>query len=285
MPLAEGKNMHQRPGRVTSPSPSPNIRRGDRKNLSANVNVRSNRKIIFALWLGEGTEKIPRAQLSERHLCSLPRKDDYNYSASGPTRDSRRMATIPTIFFFQQFARVCAQRVVRSVAIVALALLACPPGSAGAFPWSVDMFRGDAVQPMAESPRVMPANTLPTGGERPRSTAASRKLQNPLAALPKNVEEGGKLYSVYCSVCHGPGGRGDGPVRFILRTPPADLTSHRVVLLKDGSIYGTIRNGTQIMPSYGDALTPAERWRIVLFVRAMQQKSDVANSSPTGSAQ
>jgi mono/diheme cytochrome c family protein len=157
-------------------------------------------------------------------------------------------------------------------------LLASNPRNAGAFPWSIDMFRGDAVQPMAEAPRVMPPDTQPTDGERPRSTAASRKLQNPLAALPNNVDEGRKLYSVYCSVCHGPGGHGDGPVRYLLRTPPADLTSHRVVLMKDGSIYGTIRNGTQIMPSYGDALTPAERWRIVLFVRDMQQKSAVTNA-------
>ena len=170
------------------------------------------------------------------------------------------------------------RRIPRRVAIVALVLLASNPRNAGAFPWSIDMFRGDAVQPMAEAPRVMPPDTQPTDGERPRSTAASRKLQNPLAALPNDVDEGRKLYSVYCSVCHGPGGHGDGPVRYLLRTPPADLTSHRVVLMKDGSIYGTIRNGTQIMPSYGDALTPAERWRIVLFVRDMQQKSAVTNA-------
>jgi hypothetical protein len=27
------------------------------------------------------------------------------------------------------------------------------------------------------------------------------------------------------------------------------------------------------MPSYGDALSPGERWRIVLFIRDLQQKS------------
>src|SRR5260370_34724978 len=106
----------------------------------------------------------------------------------------------------------------RPAAIAALVLLACNPRSAVAFPWSIDMFRGDPVQPMSEAPRVMPPDTLPVDGERPRSTAASRKLQNPLAAVPTDVEEGGKLYSAYCSVCHGAGGPGDGPSRFILRT-------------------------------------------------------------------
>jgi len=135
------------------------------------------------------------------------------------------------------------------------------------------MFRGAAVQPMDQAPRVMPPGTLPVDGERPRSTAACRRLPNPLAPVPANIEQGRKLYSLYCSVCHGPGGRGNGPVKFMLRTPPADLTSRRVLLMKDGSIYGTIRNGTQIMPSYGDALSPGERWRIVLFIRDLQQKS------------
>lgn len=145
------------------------------------------------------------------------------------------------------------------------------------------MFRGDAVQPMAEAPRVMPPGTLPVDGERARSTAASRRLQNPLPASPRDIEEGHKLYATYCSACHGLSGRGDGPVKFMLRTPPADLTSSRVALMKDGSIYATIRNGTQIMPLYGDALTPIERWRVVLFVRHLQQAGTEAEARSTSS--
>jgi mono/diheme cytochrome c family protein len=155
----------------------------------------------------------------------------------------------------------------------ALTYLIAHPFPAAAFPWSIDMFRGDAVQPMEQAPRVMPSGTLPIDGERPRSTAASRRLHNPIDPAPSDIQQGAKLYSTYCSVCHGSGGRGDGPVKFMLRTPAADLTSRRVILMKDGSIYGTIRNGTQIMPSYGDALSPLERWRIVLFIRSLQQKS------------
>ena len=97
-------------------------------------------------------------------------------------------------------------------------------------------------------------------------------------------QAGGKLYSLYCAVCHGPGGRGNGPVKFMLRTPPADLTSRRILLMKDGSIYGTIRNGTEIMPSYGDALSPNERWRIVLFIRDLQQRNTATGSVPPSHA-
>jgi mono/diheme cytochrome c family protein len=35
---------------------------------------------------------------------------------------------------------------------------------------------------------------------------------------------GRQFYERYCSACHGPDGKGHGPVASALRTPPADLT-------------------------------------------------------------
>ena len=166
-----------------------------------------------------------------------------------------------------------------AAAITSAALLACIAQAASGFPWSIDMFRGPAVQPMDQAPRSMPSGTLPVDGERARSTAASRKLQNPLAPGHADIEQGHRLYSAHCSACHGSAGRGNGPVKFMLRTPPANLVSKRVVLMKDGSIYGTIRNGTRIMPPYGDALSVTERWRIVLYIRVLQQKNAGTNTA------
>lgn len=214
----------------------------------------------------------PTSEL-ERGFSHVRRRVSSSLPSTG-----RSIAAAATLSFPRD-SRADIGRFLRRLAVVGLLLVAFAPERALAFPWSIDMFRSDAVQPMAEAPRVMPSDTLPIAGERPRSTAASRKLPNPLAATAKNIDDGKRLYSTYCAVCHGPRGHGDGPVRFMLRTPPADLVSHRVVVMKDGSIYGTIRNGTPIMPSYGDALTPDERWSIVLFIRLMQQKGAVANAS------
>jgi hypothetical protein len=36
---------------------------------------------------------------------------------------------------------------------------------------------------------------------------------------------GEALYTRYCASCHGPTGKGDGPVAASLRTPPTDLTT------------------------------------------------------------
>ena len=45
-------------------------------------------------------------------------------------------------------------------------------------------------------------------------------------------------------------------MRFLLRVPPADLTAGVAAQRTDGYIYATIRNGSIVMPSYADAMSP-----------------------------
>lgn len=59
-------------------------------------------------------------------------------------------------------------------------------------------------------------------------TAACDDRAAPQAAASSGPEdriaEGRKWYGSHCATCHGPEGRGDGPVAPALSTPPADLT-------------------------------------------------------------
>lgn len=43
-------------------------------------------------------------------------------------------------------------------------------------------------------------------------------------AESQRLEAGKQLFRRYCSACHGLDARGDGPLRPVLTTPPADLT-------------------------------------------------------------
>jgi mono/diheme cytochrome c family protein len=160
----------------------------------------------------------------------------------------------------------------RSLSALALlcAICALTAVRAYAFPWDIDMFRGPEVQPFAQAPRVMPPGTLPIHGEAPLSTVASIRLLNPFGPTRHALTEGRQLFETNCAPCHGTSGKGDGSVAFLLRVPPADLTAESVANMPDGFIYGTIRNGTIAMPSYGDALSPDERWNIVLAVRWLE---------------
>ena len=146
-------------------------------------------------------------------------------------------------------------------------------GAAGAFPWSIDMFRGATVQPMAQAPRVMPPGTMPVNGEAPMSREdSSTALHNPLKPTPAVLAAGKSLFDNSCAACHGADARGNGTVRFLLRVPPADLTAGVAAQRSDGYIYATIRNGSIVMPSYADAMSATERWQVVLYLRSLQKR-------------
>lgn len=123
---------------------------------------------------------------------------------------------------------------------------------------------------------AMPTGTLPrTGGEltpprEERDVAAKRP--NPVKATPESIARGKALFTIYCTPCHGAGAKGDGPVapKFI---PPPDLTNATLQRQRsDGYLQHVIGTGGAVMPAYGEALSPEERWDVVNFLRSIVQK-------------
>jgi mono/diheme cytochrome c family protein len=172
--------------------------------------------------------------------------------------------------------------------------------SAHAFPWSIDMFRGAAVQPLDVAPRVMPDGVLPVDGihydihpgqpadlpgaddqavPQMKLEAMTIKMHNPLQATPENLHHGEQLFVTNCSPCHGIGGAGDGSVVHLLVHKPANLMTGVSKNLPDGYIYGYIRNGGIWMPSYNDAMSSTERWQVVVYLRDLQGHYQGAQAS------
>jgi mono/diheme cytochrome c family protein len=117
-----------------------------------------------------------------------------------------------------------------------------------------------------------PAGTVPrSGGELvvARETYAARK--NPVSRGPESEARGKALFTIYCTPCHGPAGKGDGLVtpRFI---PPPDLAGPQIQARSDGHIAYYIGYGGAIMPAYGEALSVGERWDLVNYLRTLAQK-------------
>lgn len=102
---------------------------------------------------------------------------------------------------------------------------------------------------------------------------------NPVPADARSLENGRKSYQINCSVCHGPGGRGDGSaVKYGM--VPFPLTSPQTVARSDGYIWGMIRNGRGLMPTY-NRIPDTERWDIVNYVRGLQGRHQVV-TAPAG---
>lgn len=162
------------------------------------------------------------------------------------------------------------RRVSLLVAFVAVVLRLCV-GPAYGFPWSKDMKDQPSIKPQ-EAPRRPPAGTVPRDGwERPMTREEmGHTLTNPVPFTQQSVDNGRRLFGIYCTLCHGADGKGMGPVamKFI---PPPDLTLPFFQQKTDGYIYGTIRNGGPIMPAQGAVLSLRERWEIVNFLRSLQR--------------
>jgi mono/diheme cytochrome c family protein len=99
------------------------------------------------------------------------------------------------------------------------------------------------------------------------------------------VFHGQKMFNVYCAVCHGYTGGGDGLVNqrasaLVVKgsainggtswTTAKSLHDPAVVEQPVGKIFDTITNGRATMGPYGSRIQPEDRWAIVLYVKALQ---------------
>jgi mono/diheme cytochrome c family protein len=143
-------------------------------------------------------------------------------------------------------------------------------GRVAGYYYRTDMHEQPSIKPQ-EGPLPPVEGTVPVDGfERTmKRTAEADALVNPVVPTPETAPNGRRLYAIYCSVCHGVGGRGDGPVAPLFMTPP-DITSEEFVRVSDGFIYTVIRDGSGVMPPHYEQLSSTERWLIVNHLRSLQ---------------
>ena len=120
--------------------------------------------------------------------------------------------------------------------------------------------------------------TLPTGRMGPTETAMQKFLEAPAGV----AADGRRIYLHYCSACHGPYGKGDGPYAQSLRQQhnirPRDLTDTTYIGRKtDEELFAVISLGgghmgkSPYMPAWTVSLTPEQVKDVVSYVRAIGQ--------------
>jgi mono/diheme cytochrome c family protein len=94
---------------------------------------------------------------------------------------------------------------------------------------------------------------------------------NPISADQTSLQRGNELFQINCVVCHGTGGKGDGPIASKLLNKPFDLTSFPIHSITDGGIFFVISTGVPgKMPALNENLTVRERWDVVNYVRTLK---------------
>lgn len=158
---------------------------------------------------------------------------------------------------------------------------------------------GDSAEPQANATADRQANEQNAGAQPPGAQANGEAgaaapedntpwlEENPLEVNEQLLVKGQRIFNIYCAVCHGINGRGDGLVnrraqRVQSQTwvQPTSLHEDNLVQERypDGKLFNVITNGIRKMPSYASQITPADRWAVVAYVRALQLSRNASES-------
>lgn len=102
---------------------------------------------------------------------------------------------------------------------------------------------------------------------------AKAELMSPLDSTQVDLNRGKELYDIYCGICHGT--KGDGQGNLVKREKILGIPSYDDVgrAINGGSTYHTIYYGKNAMGSYANQLNEEERWQVVAYV--LKLKSDL----------
>ena len=126
--------------------------------------------------------------------------------------------------------------------------------------------------------------------EEERARATKEITQNPFPITEASLEHGKNLYMIYCGICHGDKGDGQGylvreenPAKGIVAgiypAAPANFLLDTFVHSSAGRIYHSIMYGKNVMGSYADKLSYKERWEVIHYIRSMQAATKKAEYS------
>ncbi|SEP75078.1 quinol:cytochrome c oxidoreductase monoheme cytochrome subunit [Hyunsoonleella jejuensis] len=102
---------------------------------------------------------------------------------------------------------------------------------------------------------------------------AKATVRTPLDSTQIDLERGKELYDIYCGICHG--NKGDGQGKLVKREKILGIPSYDDAgrAINEGSIYHTIYYGKNAMGSYANQLNEEERWQVVSYV--LKLKADL----------
>ena len=96
-------------------------------------------------------------------------------------------------------------------------------------------------------------------------------VSNPTPVSDSSLALGRRYFQINCAVCHGDDGTGTKNMIVAKYGLGINIVSDLTKARTDGYIFGMIRNGRGLMPSY-NRIEEAERWHVVNYVRGLQGK-------------
>lgn len=124
------------------------------------------------------------------------------------------------------------------------------------------------------------AGTIARGHEMPDhltegDTQAYKTFTSNVHFNAAELKEGGRLFNIYCGVCHGTALDGQGPLftsgKFA--SMPANLKDAKYLHMPVGQMYAAIKYGKNMMGSYASQLDIKQRWMVLAYIKKIQSEN------------
>ena len=131
--------------------------------------------------------------------------------------------------------------------------------------------RGDPQGSATLWPGGPPRQAPPPGTVSAQGLARAAALATPPPLTAALIDRGQERYGIFCVVCHGVRGAGDGMIVRRGFPPPPSFGKARLVAAPPAYIVDVITHGHGVMYSYADRVDPADRWAIAAYVKTLQR--------------
>lgn len=163
-----------------------------------------------------------------------------------------------------------------------------------------DMEHQPKFKPLAPSPffadgrsaRQPVADTVARGDLRMDELLYTGKIKGkeatefPFPVAAQDLARGHERYDIFCSVCHGRVGDGQGMIVKRGFPPPPSYHTGRLRQAPVGHYFDVITNGYGQMYSYAERIPVKDRWAIIAYIRALQlsQNASISELPPQDQA-
>jgi len=106
-------------------------------------------------------------------------------------------------------------------------------------------------------------------------TVAYKTFTTSLRFNADEMKEGGRLFNIYCAICHGPSLDGQGPLftsgKFA--SMPANFKDAKYLHMPVGQMFAAAKYGKNMMGSYASQLDERQRWMVIAYIKQVQSQN------------
>jgi len=106
-------------------------------------------------------------------------------------------------------------------------------------------------------------------------TVAYKTFTTDMRFSDAELKEGGRLFNIYCGICHGTNLDGQGPLYASgkFAAMPANFKDAKYLHMPVGQMFAAAKYGKNMMGSYASQLDIKQRWMVIAYIKKVQSEN------------